>query len=122
MELVEKIARAVANSSPVSFAAMMSRRKAAPATIPRQMAMFLARKLTSCSSTEIGEFFDRDHSTVLHAEALIEKRFGLDHVLEQTGTRWLRPDIHFEALRDAVQNAAEIGFGALESMYRKEAA
>ena len=35
--------------------------------VPRQIAMYLIRDLTSHSLPEIGSFFDRDHSTVMHA-------------------------------------------------------
>ncbi|MCD4707791.1 MAG: chromosomal replication initiator protein DnaA [Candidatus Sabulitectum sp.] len=35
--------------------------------IPRQVSMFLLRDLTNLSLEEIGDFFDRDHSTVLNA-------------------------------------------------------
>jgi len=40
---------------------------------PRQVGMYLARKLTPLSLEEIGAHFGgRDHSTVLHAERVIE--------------------------------------------------
>ena len=35
--------------------------------VPRQIAMYLIRELTSHSLPEIGVFFDRDHSTVMHS-------------------------------------------------------
>ncbi len=45
--------------------------------IPRQIAMFLIRELTDKSLEEIGDFFDRDHSTVLNSikrvKSLIEE-------------------------------------------------
>jgi chromosomal replication initiator protein len=34
---------------------------------PRQIAMYLARELTSLSLAEIARAFDRDHTTVMHA-------------------------------------------------------
>ena len=34
---------------------------------PRQVSMYLARELTEMSLAQVGEFFDRDHSTVRHA-------------------------------------------------------
>ncbi len=40
---------------------------------PRQMAMALAKELTSHSLPEIGDFFSRDHTTVLHACRLIKE-------------------------------------------------
>lgn len=35
--------------------------------IPRQVAMYLVRKHAAYSMEQIGEFFGRDHSTVVHA-------------------------------------------------------
>ncbi|QQS31075.1 MAG: chromosomal replication initiator protein DnaA [Sphingobacteriales bacterium] len=35
--------------------------------IPRQVAMYLCRTFTNKSLTEIGKFFNRDHTTVMHA-------------------------------------------------------
>ncbi len=34
---------------------------------PRQLCMYLARQLTSLSLSQIGEYYDRDQSTVRHA-------------------------------------------------------
>ena len=46
---------------------------------PRQLAMFLCRKLTESSLPEIGRMFGgRDHSTVLHAVAKIERELAQD--------------------------------------------
>jgi chromosomal replication initiator protein len=41
--------------------------RAKEVVLPRQLAMFLCRELTSHSLPEIGVFFGRDHSTVLYA-------------------------------------------------------
>ena len=40
--------------------------------IARHTAMYLIRELTKLSTAEIGELFERDHSTVLHAISNIE--------------------------------------------------
>ncbi|MCR5732340.1 MAG: chromosomal replication initiator protein DnaA [Sphaerochaetaceae bacterium] len=39
----------------------------------RNVAIFLSRKITQYSTTEIGNFFNRDHSTITHSIDLIEK-------------------------------------------------
>jgi chromosomal replication initiator protein len=44
----------------------------------RQVAMYLCRKITSNSFPSIGEHFGRDHSTVIHAFNLIERRVNND--------------------------------------------
>jgi chromosomal replication initiator protein len=44
---------------------------------PRQVAMFLSRELTDMSLPKIGaEFGGRDHTTVMHAQAKIQKLMG----------------------------------------------
>jgi chromosomal replication initiator protein len=53
--------------------------------VPRQIAMYLIRSLTSHSFPEIGEFFGgRDHSTVLYAAKKIQDRLDDDAELEKT--------------------------------------
>jgi chromosomal replication initiator protein len=48
-------------------------------TLPRQVAMFLARRLTRHSLEEIGGYFGgRDHTTVMHAIRTVDDRKGLD--------------------------------------------
>lgn len=52
---------------------------------PRQVAMYLARKLTTMSLEEIGAHFGgRDHSTVLHAERCINGERTTDRELSST--------------------------------------
>jgi len=58
---------------------MVSRRKTAAVTLPRQVAMYLARVLTVHSLPSIGRAFgDRDHTTVLYACRMIEARLRFD--------------------------------------------
>lgn len=46
---------------------------------PRQMAMFLARQLTSLSLPQIGrKFGDRDHTTVMHAVSRVSQMMERD--------------------------------------------
>ena len=52
---------------------------------PRQIAMYLCRKLTSLSLTEIGKMMgNRDHSTVLHGCNKVEKDMKKDASLQNT--------------------------------------
>ena len=46
--------------------------------VPRQMAMFLIRELTGHSLPEIGSFFLRDHSTVMHSIQKVTEQLGKD--------------------------------------------
>ena len=58
---------------------LLGRRRSRSVSHPRQVAMYLARKLTPLSLEEIGAYFgNRDHSTVLHAERAIEEARATD--------------------------------------------
>ena len=58
---------------------MVSERRGREVAWPRQEAMFLARKLTPLSLPRIGQLFgNRDHTTVMHALAAVEKRITGD--------------------------------------------
>lgn len=64
---------------------LLGRKRTRSVSHPRQVAMYLARKLTPLSLEEIGMHFGgRDHSTVLHAERLIDSDRVTDHELAQT--------------------------------------
>lgn len=67
----------------IRLAELIGKRRSRSIVQPRQMGMYLARKLTSMSLVEIGDHFDRDHSTVLHAERLIERLARQDAAIGQ---------------------------------------
>ena len=46
--------------------------------VPRQVAQYLIRELTDHSLPEIGQFFGRDHSTVMHAINKVSEQMGKD--------------------------------------------
>ena len=46
--------------------------------LPRQVAQYLIRELTDHSLPEIGQFFGRDHSTVMHAISKVTEQVGRD--------------------------------------------
>lgn len=56
---------------------LASRRKACDVR-PRQIAMYLAKTLTLASLPRIGNIMNRDHTTVLHAVAKMEKQIQHD--------------------------------------------
>ena len=53
---------------------LLSRSREQRIVFVRQLAMFLSRKITSAPFEFIGEHFHRDHTTVIHACQLIERR------------------------------------------------
>ena len=58
----------------ISLDDMLSPRRSRPLARPRQIAMYLAKKLTTRSLPEIGrKFSNRDHTTVIHAVKTVDK-------------------------------------------------
>ena len=65
---IEEIQRKVAEHCNIRQTDMTSARRARAVARPRQIAMYLAKQLTSRSLPEIGrKFGNRDHTTVMHA-------------------------------------------------------
>ncbi|TNF69025.1 MAG: chromosomal replication initiator protein DnaA [Gammaproteobacteria bacterium] len=71
---VDNIQKIVADFYGIKVQDLLSKQKSRDIARPRQIAMALAKELTSHSLPEIGNFFGgRDHTTVLHAVRTIEK-------------------------------------------------
>ena len=69
---IEKILNTVTKHFSVQLSQLHSKRKLKSITLPRQVAMHLARKLTNLSLEEIGGYMGgRDHTTVMHADEKI---------------------------------------------------
>ena len=65
---VEEIQRRICQDFEISLDDMLSHRRAAGLTWPRQVAMYLTRELTDATLPAIGRAFgNRSHTTVLHA-------------------------------------------------------
>lgn len=71
---VDKIQRATAKQFGISMEEMLSKRRARAIARPRQVAMYLAKMLTTRSLPDIGRRFGgRDHTTVIHAVKRIDQ-------------------------------------------------
>ncbi|MCA1941854.1 MAG: chromosomal replication initiator protein DnaA, partial [Caenispirillum bisanense] len=76
---IEEIQKKVAEHFQIRISDMHSARRARAVTRPRQVAMYLAKQLTSRSLPEIGrKFGGRDHTTVMHAVKKVEELMGQD--------------------------------------------
>ena len=76
---IEEIQRRVAEHWNIRLTDMSSARRARAVARPRQVAMYLAKQLTSRSLPEIGrKFGNRDHTTVMHAVSRITELMALD--------------------------------------------
>lgn len=75
---LEVITVHVASALHIAPDKLRSRSRKQHVAFARQVAMFMCRKLTSKSFPAIGEHFNRDHSTCIHAYQLIERRTERD--------------------------------------------
>ena len=64
---LRNISETVAASFNVDMVVLTSKRQDRGASIPRKVAMFLCRELTSETEIEVGKIFNRDYSTVIAA-------------------------------------------------------
>ena len=80
---INRIQRIVAEHFQVSVDDLKSKKRSANLAFPRQVAMYLCRKLTDESYPKIGiEFGGKDHSTVIHSVEKIEKEILVNRELE----------------------------------------
>ena len=90
----DAILKAVAEHYGLKLSDLRSERKHKVVAIPRQIAMYLMRHLTHCSYPDIGQRLGgRDHSTVMYAVKMVEKKIKDDVSLRGS----------VEALRKAIQ-------------------
>ena len=72
---VESVQQVISAQFAVKLTDLKSPRRTRSLAFARQVAMYLARKMANASLLSIGEKFgNRDHSTVIHAIQVIEKR------------------------------------------------
>ena len=81
---VDKIQNVVSNYFNIPLSDMLSQRRSRPLARPRQIAMYLAKKMTSRSLPEIGRrFANRDHTTVIHAVKTISRLTDQDDEMKK---------------------------------------
>lgn len=81
---IEEIQKRVAEHFNIRMSDMHSARRARAVARPRQVAMYLAKQLTSRSLPEIGrKFGGRDHTTVMHAVRKIDELREADSSLSE---------------------------------------
>ena len=79
---IDLIQDVVANYYNLSIQELKSQRRTRNVAYPRQIAMYLSRKLTDMSLPKIGdEFGGRDHTTVIHAYEKISAALKTDDTL-----------------------------------------
>ena len=88
---MENIQKTVADYFKVRIADLLSQRRNRSIARPRQIAMALAKELTSHSLPEIGDAFGgRDHTTVMHACKRIKELLDVDQKIREDYSNLLR--------------------------------
>lgn len=83
------VEQAVCRLFQVSADELKSAKRARSLSQPRMLAMYLARRLTSCAYSEIGQFFGkRNHSTVMAAEKKIKRLIDENGEIRVCGEPW----------------------------------
>jgi chromosomal replication initiator protein len=76
---IERIQEVVCDRFEMTIEELCSHKRSQNIVYPRQVAMYLSRELTDSSLPKIGKHFgDRDHTTVLHANAKIQRMIRAD--------------------------------------------
>jgi chromosomal replication initiator protein len=83
----ETIAGAICDHFSLRPTDLRSKRRSRNVAVPRQLAMYLCRQLMNASFPHIGELFGRDHSTVIHATSVTERRIKDDAAFQATVER-----------------------------------
>lgn len=87
LHTVDSIQKAVARYYSIKVADLLGHTRQRSIARPRQIAMFLAKRMTDRSLPEIGQAFHRDHTTVLHAikrvQELVEQRLDIKQDLDE---------------------------------------
>ncbi len=81
---IELIQRRVAEYYDIRVADMTSKKRPKNIAEPRMIAMFLSRKHTNNSLPAIGDAFNRNHATIIHAVSSIEKRMTANETFQHT--------------------------------------
>ena len=71
---IEEIQTAVAKKYNITLTQMLSAERTQSLVTPRQLAMFISRKLTTKSLQEIATAFEKKHATILHGVKTIKQR------------------------------------------------
>ena len=81
---VRRIQKVVSEYFQISVEDIRSKKRSSNIAFPRQIAMYLCRKMTNESFPKIGtEFGGKDHSTVMHSVEKIEKEIASNKELSQ---------------------------------------
>jgi chromosomal replication initiator protein len=81
---IDRVQEVVARRWGVTPEGLQSKARTKRLTVPRQIAMYLARDLLGMQLVEIGQAFGgRDHSTVIHSLDKVQNQLSRDHTFRE---------------------------------------
>ena len=84
---IDRVQEVVARRWGVTPEGLRSKARTKRLTVPRQVAMYLARDLLGMQLVEIGQAFGgRDHSTVIHSLDKVQHQLSRDHTFRERVT------------------------------------
>ena len=83
-DTIERIIDCVSRRYNISVDEIMGKSRKKETKTARNVAMYVVRSVTGASLPQIGQVFDRDHSTVHSNISMIEQEISSDPVLEAT--------------------------------------
>ncbi|MEK6597811.1 MAG: helix-turn-helix domain-containing protein, partial [Gemmatimonadota bacterium] len=84
MPSIDRVQDIVAKRWGVTPEGLRSKARIKSLTVPRQIAMYLAREILQMQLVEIGQAFGgRDHSTVIHSVEKVQKQLQRDRVFRE---------------------------------------
>ena len=83
MRPLQAIAEASAAVNQVTIVELFSERRNQNFVYARQEAMYISRMLTGYSFPRIGQYFKKDHTTIIHGIKTVEKRIKADPTLRR---------------------------------------
>lgn len=112
---IDEIQACVGDYFSLSRAELIGNRRIRRIARPRQIAMYLARKLTGQSLIAVGRRFgDVDHTTVIHATRKITALMGVD-ALFRASVESLEATIIGQNLAQAAHKASQTAWAEFES-------
>ena len=81
---IDEIIKAVCTTYDVTYTDILTSNRTQPLATARQVAMFLARKLTGRSLPTVADAFKRNHTTILHGTQSIQRRIDVEPELKRT--------------------------------------
>lgn len=75
---IEDIQSIVAQEYSITVDEIKSKQRSERLSFPRQIAIYIACEITDLSLPDIGKFFNKDHSTVIHARDKIKQLLNSD--------------------------------------------